>query len=99
MKRLFALLTAIFVFLTASAQVERSIIIDQSSFRAVQRDALTGANIDPIAKDLSRNACARVKIRFANMNRAEVDALALKFRSNTDLAKQYVAEYYDKLSM
>ena len=97
MKRLFALLTAIFVFLTASAQVEHSIIIDQSSFCAVQRDALTGANIDPIAKDLSRNACARVKIRFANMNRAEVDALAVKFRSNTDLAKQYVAEYYDNV--
>ena len=97
MKRLLTLFIAILTILTAAAQEEYSIILDQSSFRAVNSDALTGANIDPIAKDLSRNACARVKIRFANMLRAEVDALAVKFQSNTDIAKQIVSEYFDNV--
>ena len=97
MKRIFALLTAILVFLTATAQVEHSIILDQSSFRAVQSDALTGVNIDKIGDDTSRKPCARVKIKFANMSRAEVDALDVKFQSNTDLAKRKVADYYDNV--
>lgn len=82
---------------TVTAQEEHSIVIDQSSFRAVQTDALTGANIDPIAKDSSRNPCARVKIRFANMTRADVDALSVKFQSNTDIARQEVAQYFDNV--
>ncbi|MBQ9138280.1 MAG: SEL1-like repeat protein [Alistipes sp.] len=97
MKRLFTLLILAFTLLTATAQAERSIILDQGSFSAVQSDALSGVNIDPIGVDMSRNACARVKIRFANMSRAEVDALEVKFRSNTDLTKQRVAEYYDNV--
>ena len=97
MKRFFTLLIAIFALLTASAQEGYSIILDQSSFRAVHTDALTGVNIDPIAQDISRNACARLKIRFANMNRAEVDALEIKFRSNTDIARRGVAQYFDNV--
>ncbi|MBQ9137412.1 MAG: PEGA domain-containing protein [Alistipes sp.] len=97
MKRLVAVLSLLVVAFTAAAQMETSIIIDTQSFRAVQADALTGVNIDPIGRDLSRNACARVKIRFANMNRAQVEALEVKFRSNTDLTKQRVAEYYDNV--
>ena len=97
MKKLLAIIITAIVAITASAQVEHSIILDQSSFHRVHTDALTGVNIDPIAKDLSRNACARVKIRFANMNRAEIDALEVKFQSNTDLARQYVAQYYDNV--
>ena len=96
MKRLSVLILAILSFLTTYAQVEHSIIIDQSSFRAVNSDALTGANVDPIAKDSSRNACARVKIQFSGMNRAEVDALTIQFRSNTDLVRQQV-DYYDNI--
>ena len=57
---------------------------------------LDNANIDPIRKDSSRNACARVKIQFANMSRAEVDALVLQFRSNTDLVRQEIG-YYDNI--
>ena len=97
MNRLAVLIIAILTFFTASAQVEHSIILDQSSFRKVNSDALTGVNIDPIAKDASRNACARVKIKFANMSRAEVDALAVKFQSNTDIARQEVAPYFDNV--
>ena len=96
MRRLFVFLTAIFTILTASAEVEHSIILDQSSFRKVNTDALTGVNVDPIRKDSSRNACARVKIQFANMSRAEVDALVIQFRSNTDLVRQEIG-YYDNV--
>ena len=96
MKRLLAILTAILLFLTATAQEQHSIILEQSSFRKVNVDALTGVNIDPIGKDSSRNACARVKIKFANMNRAKVDALKILFRSNTDIARQEVG-YYDNI--
>ena len=97
MRRLLPLLISILIFITASAQVEHSILLDQSSLSAVQTDALTGANIDPIAKDKSRNACSRLKIRFANMSRAEIEALEVKFRSNTDIAHQYVAPYFDNV--
>ena len=97
MKRLLTLFVVLLAFLAATAQVEHSIILDQSTFRPVQDDPLSGVNIDPIAKDASRNACARVKIKFANMSRAEVDALAVKFLSNTDLVRQYVAEYFDNV--
>lgn len=91
------MLVALFAFVAATAQEEHSINIDPNSFRAVHSDALTGVNIDPIAKDLSRNACARVKIRFANMSKAEIEALEIKFRSNTDLAKCKVADYFDNI--
>ena len=97
MKRLLTLFIAILTILTASAQEEKSINIDQRSFKPVQSDALTGAVLDPIAIDSSRNPCARVKIRFDNMLRAEVDALEIKFQSNTDIAKQYVSGYFDNV--
>ena len=68
MKRLlFAILTLI--AFTATAQIEHSIVLDAKSFRAVQQDELTGVNIDPIGLDHSRQACARVKIKFDRMCR------------------------------
>ena len=97
MKRLFTFLTAILTILTATAQDDYPIILEQETFHKVNADVLTGVNIDPIAKDLSRNACARVKIKFANMTRAEIDALEIKFQSNTDLARQEVAQYFDNV--
>ena len=97
MKKLLAIIISAIVALTASAQEQYFIILDQSSFHRAHSDALTGVNIDPIRRDASRNACARVKIRFANMNRAEIDALAIKFRSNTDLVRQEVAQYFDNV--
>ena len=97
MKKIIVALIATLSSLIAMAQVEHSIILEQSTFRKVNADPLTGVNIDPIAKDLSRNACARVKIKFANMSRAEIDALSVKFQSNTDLARQQVAQYFDNV--
>ena len=97
MKRLLSLLSLLAVALTATAQIEHSIVLDSNTFRVVQTDALTGVSVDPIGMDSSRQPCARVKIKFANMNRAEVDALEIKFRSNTDLAKRKVADYFDNV--
>ena len=96
MKRLYIFLIAILTILTATAQEQYSIILDQSSLRKMVNNGVDNANIDPIRKDSSRNACARVKIRFANMSRAEVDALVLQFRSNTDLVRQEIG-YYDNI--
>ncbi|MBE6188479.1 MAG: PEGA domain-containing protein [Rikenellaceae bacterium] len=96
MKRfLFAILTLI--AFTATAQMENSIVLDAKSFRAVQQDELTGVNIDPIGLDHSRQACARIKIKFDRMSKAQIDALEVKMRSNTDLTKQKVADYYDNV--
>ena len=97
MKRIFTILLTIFLCATASAQMENSIVLDAKSFRAVQTDALTGVNIDPIGLDHSRQACARIKIKFDRMNKAQIDALEVKMRSNTDLTKQKVADYYDNV--
>ena len=57
MKKIVLAFIAIISSLVATAQVEHSIVIDQSSFRPEQLDALTGANIDPIGDDLSRKPC------------------------------------------
>ena len=97
MKRIFTILLTLFVCAIATAQMENSIVLDTKSFHAVQQDALTGVNIDPIGLDHSRQACARVKIKFDRMNKAQIDALEVKMRSNTDLTKQKVADYFDNV--
>ncbi|MBQ8853441.1 MAG: PEGA domain-containing protein [Alistipes sp.] len=97
MKRILAILLTVFLCATATAQMENSIVIDTKSLRAVQTDALTGVNIDPIGQDHSRQACARIKIKFDRMSKAQIEALEVKMRSNTDLTKQKVADYYDNV--
>ncbi len=93
MKRLFAILTLLFATLTATAQIENSIVLDRSTFRAVQTDALTGVNIDPIGLDRSRRACARLKIFFHRMTREQMEQLEPIFPSGTiDYTKCKVAE-------
>ena len=97
MRRVLILLLCAAICFTATAQMETSIVVDGGSLRAVQTDALTGVNIDPIGLDHSRQACARVKIKFDRMTKAQIDALVVKMRSNTDLTKQKVADYYDNV--
>ena len=97
MKKILAILLTIFLCATTTAQITNSIVIDRSSFRAVQTDALTGVNIDPIGLDHSRQACARIKIKFDRMSKEEIEALDVKMVSNTDLTKQKVADYYDNV--
>ena len=96
MKRLFALLTILLVFLTATAQDEYPIILDHTSLRKMVSQGTENTNIDPIRKDTSRKPCARIKIRFANMSRAEVDALKIERKSNNDLVRQEIL-FYDNV--
>ena len=97
MKKILAILLTIFLCATATAQMTNSIVIDGGSFRAVQTDVLTGVNIDPIGLDHSRQACARVKIKFDRMTKEEIESLEVKMVSNTDLTKQKVAQYFDNV--
>ncbi|MBQ1200984.1 MAG: PEGA domain-containing protein, partial [Alistipes sp.] len=83
----------LFATLTATAQIENSIVLDRSTFRAVQSDELTGVNIDPIGLDRSRRACARLKIFFHRMTREQMEQLEPVFPSGTiDYTKCKVAE-------
>ena len=93
MKRLFSLLISLFVTAIATAQIEQSIIIDQSTFKAVNSDALTGVNIDPIGVDSSRRPCARIKMKINRMTREEIDGLQIKIRTNNECIKCKTAEY------
>ncbi|MBQ2417550.1 MAG: hypothetical protein II282_05055, partial [Alistipes sp.] len=93
MKQLLTLLIAIFTVFAASAQSEKSIIIDQNSFCAVQSDALTGVNIDPIGMDSSRRPCARIKVKINRMTREEIDRIEVKIVTNNELRKCKTADY------
>ena len=93
MKKLLSIFVALFVFAVATAQEEHSIIIDQSSFRAIQSDALTGVAIDPIGKDSSRRPCARLKVKINRMTRTEIDGIEVKIHTNNELIKCKTAEY------
>lgn len=93
MKKLLLSLVAILSFAVAAAQEEHSIIIDQSSFRPIQSDALTGVAIDPIGKDSSRRPCARIKVKINRMTREEINAIDVKIHTNNELIKCKTAEY------
>ena len=56
---------------------KRLINIDPATFRPVQKDALTGVNIDPIAKDRSQRPCARIKLHINRMSREDIDQLVV----------------------
>lgn len=75
MKRfLFALLLILGVAASATAQGVKNLIeIDPASFRPVQTDVLTGVNIDPIGKDRSQRACARIKLHINRMTPEQIN--------------------------
>lgn len=93
MKRLVFAILALVVTFAVSAQSENSIIIDQSSFRAVQTDALTGVAIDPISVDSSRRPCARIKVRLNRMTREEINEIEVKIVTNNELRKCRTMDY------
>ena len=93
MKRLLSLLSLVAVALTATAQIEHSIVLDSNTFRVVQTDALTGVSVDPIGMDSSRQPCARVKIFFHRMTSEQIAELEPVFPSGTiDCTKCKVAD-------
>ena len=76
MRRALFVAISLFIWLGALAQESKQLInINPESFRPVQTDALTGVNIDPIAKDRSQRACARIKLHVNRMTREEIDQL------------------------
>ena len=93
MKRLLSLLSLLAVALTATAQIEHSIVLDSNTFRVVQTDDLTGVSVDPIGMDSSRQPCARVKIFFHRMTSEQIAELEPNFPSGTiDCTKCKVAD-------
>ena len=97
MKRVLAILTLLFVAFAANAQSENLIIIDQNSFRPVQTDALTGANIDPISVDSSRRPCARIKVKINRMTPDDINKIDVKIITNNQLTKCKTADYENGL--
>ena len=93
MKKLFTILLALFVVFSAAAQSEKSIILDQNSFRPIQSSMIDGVNIDEIGVDTSRNPCARIKVKINRMTREEIDKIEVKIHSNNNLTKCKPADY------
>ena len=93
MKHFLTFILALLVTFSAFAQAEKSIIIEQKSFRPVQTDALTGVNIDPIGLDYSKRPCARLKVKINRMTKAEIDGIEVKPITNNAVMKCKTAEY------
>ena len=92
MKHTLTLLFALMSFVAAVAQTQHSIIIDETSFRAVQVDARTGVGIDKISRDNSNRPCARIKMHINRMTRAEIDGLKVQpVGGSVAVMKQMVA--------
>lgn len=71
-----------FLFLVASitmyAQGGSTLVLDESSFAPVNQNAITGLNIDPIAKDRSNRECARVKIHVTRMTAEDIAGISVR---------------------
>ncbi len=95
MQRTLPILLSLLLMATTllSAQTpSRSIVVDETSFRPVQSDALTGIAIDPIGLDGSKRPCTRLKMRINRMTRDEIGELSFRLRGGViDLRKQVVA--------
>lgn len=80
MRRIIFILS--FLFLVASitmyAQGGSTLVLDESSFAPVNQDAITGLNIDPIAKDRSNRECARVKIHVTRMTAEDIAGISVR---------------------
>ena len=80
MRRIIVILS--FLFLVASitmyAQGGSTLVLDESSFAPVNQNAITGLNIDPIAKDRSNRECARVKIHVTRMTAEDIAGISVR---------------------
>lgn len=93
MKKLISIFILLFAAFTAYGQAEKSIVIDQKTFRPVQSDMLTGYAVDEIVVDSSRRPCARIKVKINRMTRAEIDQIEVKIATNNQLTKCRTADY------
>lgn len=90
MKRFLFALLAVMMILPAMAEGPKRLInIDPASFQPVQKGALSGVNIDPIAKDRSQRACARIKLHINRMTREDIDQIVVyPIGGNIELTKK-----------
>ena len=69
-----------------------ALVLDASSFRPVQQDAVTGVSVDKIEKDRSNRECARIKLHLNRMNPEEVAQVGVKtLGGNVIVMKKTVA--------
>ena len=90
MKRFLFAILAVMMILPAMAEGPKRLInIDPASFQPVQKGALSGVNIDPIAKDRSQRACARIKLHINRMTREDIDQIVVyPIGGNIELTKK-----------
>ena len=90
MKRFLFAILAVMMILPAMAEGPKRLInIDPASFQPVQKGALSGVNIDPIAKDRSQRACARIKLHINRMTREDIEQIVVyPIGGNIELTKK-----------
>ena len=90
MKRFLFAILAVMMILPAMAEGPKRLInIDPASFQPVQKGALSGVNIDPIAKDRSQRACARIKLHINRTTREDIEQLVVyPIGGNIELTKK-----------
>ena len=93
MKKIIAFCVALLISFPLVAQDEKSIIIEQNSFKMLESGALSNVNIDPISKDSSRRPCARIKVRINRMTKVDINGIEVKIATNNELKKCETADY------
>ena len=93
MKKIIAFCVALLISFPLVAQDEKSIIIEQNSFKMLESGALSDVNIDPISKDTSRRPCARIKVRINRMTKVDINGIEVKIATNNELKKCETADY------
>lgn len=81
------------VFYAAQAQTSKNVLeIDQSSFRPVQTDIMSGVAIDKIGTDRSKRPCARIKMHINRMTREDIEQIVIRpVGGMVELTKKMVA--------
>lgn len=84
----------LFVSMSVCAQTTSSstLVLDASSLTPINADAVTGLALDPIGKDRSNRACARIKLHVNRMTPEEIAELEVRaIGGNVLVMKQQVA--------
>ncbi|MBO5814100.1 MAG: PEGA domain-containing protein [Alistipes sp.] len=89
-----AMLLAVATLGIAAAQSDKNTLeIIESSFRPEQQGVLEKVNIDPVAKDRSQRACARIKLHVNRMTSADIDQLQVHIAGGVQQLTKKVLAY------
>ena len=76
----------------AQSLTSSTLVLDGSSLTPVEEDAVTGLALDPIGKDRSNRACARIKLHISRLTPQEIAELDVRtIGGNVLKMKQTVA--------